>query len=271
MSLDLAAFEAGAKYAGAYESDLRAIQSRLAKVQVAYITQRTRAIIVVEGWDAAGKGSVIRRLVASWDPRWFTVRHTGPPREDAAAQHFLRRFWEQLPDPGCVLILDRSWYGRVLVERVEGLCSAADWQRAYDEINAFEDQQRASGTPIIKIFLHITQEEQDSRLLARLRDPWKRWKTGPDDYRNRGKRAEYRAAYEDMLAHCHTRWAPWTLVDANSKKSARMAFLNAVADQLAAHVDLTPPPMDPELERLAGLAFQSPDLLPPDSSLSAAG
>jgi polyphosphate kinase 2 (PPK2 family) len=255
MTLDLADYETGLKYAGDYEADLRAIQQRLEHIQIAFISQRARAIIALEGWDAAGKGGAIRRLAAAWDPHWFQVWGIGPPSPEGMSQHFLQRFWQRLPEPGFITIFDRSWYGRVLVERVEGLCSDAALQRAYDEINEFEVQQQQAGTPIIKVFLHITQEEQDRRLKSRLRDPWKRWKTGPEDYRNRARRSDYLEAYADMFARCDTRWAPWVVIDANSKKAARIAFLRTVADRLAACIDLTPPPLDPELERQAALAF----------------
>ena len=256
MTLNLADYESGLKYAGDYEADLRAIQLRLGQIQAAFITQNARAILIVEGWDAAGKGGMIRRLAAAWDPLWFYVWPIGLPRDDAASHHFLRRFWLGLPGPGCIAIFGRSWYDRVLRDRVEGLCCEAAWRRAYDEINEFEVQQQEAGTPIVKMFLHVTAEAQDRRLKARLRDPWKRWKTSIGDYENRARRPEYLAAFADMFAQCHTRWAPWTIIDSSSKKAARIAFLRHVADRLAAHIDLTPPPLDPDLERMAALAFE---------------
>lgn len=255
MSVDLSQFESGERYAGDYEADLRALQQRLAHLQAAFITHQRRAIIAVEGWDAAGKGGAIRRLTACWDPRWFDVWPIGAPTPEEADRHFLWRFWQRIPRKGDISVFDRTWYGRVLVERVEGLCSERDWRRAYDEINEFEAQHSDAGTVLIKIFLHVTAEEQDKRLLVRLNDPWKRWKTGPDDYRNRAKRAAYLAAYADMFAQCNTRWAPWTIIDGNHKKAARIALLQAVADQLEQSVDMTPPPLDPDLERLAKAAF----------------
>lgn len=256
MTLNLADYESGLKYAGDYEADLRAIHLRLGHIQAAFISQQARAILVVEGWDAAGKKGAIRRLAAAWDPHWFRVWPIGAPRPDAVPHHFLRRFWQSLPGPGCITIFGRSWYERVLRDRVEGLCSEAAWRRAYDEINEFEVQQQEAGTPILKIFLHVTAEEQDRRLKARLRDPWKRWKTSLGDYQNRARRSDYLTAYADMFAQCHTRWAPWTIIDGSSKKAARVAFLRNVADRLSAQIDMTPPPLDPDLERMAALAFE---------------
>ena len=152
-------------------------------------------------------------------------------------------------------MFDRSWYGRVLVERVEGFAKEAEWRRGYDEINEFEAQQSDSGTTIVKLFVHVTQEEQDERLKARLEHPWKRWKTGAEDYRNRDKRDAYLDAMAEMFRRTDTRWAPWIAIDGNDKQSARIAALNAIADRLEAHVPMDPPPLDPELEKLARKAL----------------
>lgn len=255
MSVDLRQFESGHRYSGDYEGDLKQLQRRLERVQAAYILHGARAMIAVEGWDASGKGGAIRRLTACWDPRWFNVWSIGAPTAEEADRHFLWRFWQRVPTRGSISIFDRTWYGRVLVERIEGFCREADWQRAYDEINEFEAQQLDIGTTLIKIFLHVTAEEQDRRLKARLEDPWKRWKTGPEDYRNRARRSDYFKAYGDMFAHCNTRWAPWTVIDANHKKATRIAVLQAVADQLEHSVDMTPPPLDPRLAQLAEGVF----------------
>ena len=153
------------------------------------------------------------------------------------------------------MIFDRSWYGRVLVERVEGYASKAEWTRGYDEINDFEAQQIESGATMVKLFVHITQEKQDKELAERLDDPWKRWKTGPDDYRNRAKRAEYLDAIEEMFARTSTKHAPWTVIDGNSRKAGRIAALTAIADQLEARVPMTPPPIDAEFEKAARAAL----------------
>lgn len=253
--IKLSDFEDGHDYPGDFEADLAAVQARLERIQVAHICHKRRAVVMFEGWDAAGKGGAIQRLTARWDPRYFAVHPIAAPSAEEKARHFLWRFWTRLPANGEIAVFDRSWYGRVLVERVEGYASADEWKRGYDEINEFEAQQINSGTTLVKIFLHVTQAEQDKRLLNRLDDPWKRWKTGLDDYRNRSRRKEYLDAIEDMFKRTDTRVAPWTVIDGNDKKSARIAALTAIADQLEAHVPMKPPPLDPELERIARKAL----------------
>lgn len=251
MGIDLKDYEAGANYSGDYAADLAALQERLARIQVAHIVHKRRAIIALEGWDAAGKGGIIQRLTGKWDPRFFEVWPISAPTDEEKDKHFLWRFWNKLPCTGDIAVFDRSWYGRVLVERVEGFASEAEWKRAYDEINEFEAQQRDCGTTLIKLFVHVTQETQDKRLKKRFDDPWKRWKTGAEDYRNRAKRPAYLWAMDEMFRATNTRWAPWTVIDGNDKKAARIAALTAIADQLEAKVPMAPPPLDPELERLA--------------------
>ncbi|OQW45643.1 MAG: polyphosphate kinase [Proteobacteria bacterium SG_bin6] len=255
MTINLKNFEQTTDYQGDYDVDLKVLQARLARLQVAHLCHKRRAVIVFEGWDAAGKGGAIKRLTAEWDPRYFEVFPIAAPSAEERARHFLWRFWTRLPAAGNIAVFDRSWYGRVLVERVEGFASEPEWRRGYDEINEFEAQQADSGTTIIKLFLHITQKEQDKRLRERLEDPWKRWKTGLDDYRNRARRQDYLEAMAEMFRRTDTRWAPWVAIDANDKKAARIAALKAVADRLEAFVPLEPPPLDPELARVAKAAL----------------
>lgn len=255
MSIDLSDFEAGAKFDGDYSDALTAVQERLYRVHVAHIVHKRRALILFEGWDASGKGGAIRRMTANWDPRYFEVWPIAAPTPPEKDRHFLWRFWTRLPANGNISVFDRSWYGRVLVERVEGYASQAEWKRGYDEINEFEAQQKDSGTTIVKLFMHVTQAEQDRRLLDRLEDPWKRWKTGPDDYRNRARRADYEKAMADMFKQTDTRWAPWSVIDGNNKKAARIAALTRVADALEAAVPMTPPDADPEFETMARKAL----------------
>lgn len=255
MKIDLSNYEAGDKFAGDYDKALAAVQERLERIQVAHILHKRPAILVLEGWDAAGKGGIIKRLTAQWDPRFFEVMPIAAPSEDELAHHFLWRFWTRLPAKGHIVIFDRSWYGRVLVERVEGYASKTEWSRGYDEINDFEAQQIEAGATMVKLFVHITQEKQDKELAERLDDPWKRWKTGPDDYRNRAKRTEYLDAIEDMFAKTSTKHAPWTVIDGNSRKAGRIAALTAIADQLEAKVPMTPLPIDPEFEKAARAAL----------------
>lgn len=253
--IDLADYEHGHKYRGDYADDLAAVQKRLGHILVAHIVHGRPAVVMLEGWDAAGKGGIIQRLVADWDQRAFEVYPIGPPTAEEKARDFLWRFRTRLPAPGNITIFDRSWYGRVLVERVEGYASEEEWRRGYDAINAFEAELIEGGTSLVKLFVHTSQKEQDKRLRARLDDPWKRWKTGLDDYRNRAKRPAYLAAMHDMFARTDTGGAPWTVIDGNNKKAARVAALTAVADQLEAKVDMTPPSLDPVLERVARAAL----------------
>ena len=251
MPIELSNFEAGAKYPGDYTADLEALQERLGRILVSHIVHKKRSVIVCEGWDAAGKGGAIQRITAGWDPRAFRVWPISAPTAEERARHFLWRFWRRLPGNGEVAIFDRSWYGRVLVERVEKLTAEHEWRRGYDEINEFEAQQNFDGTNVVKLFFHVTQATQDARLKARLDHPWKRWKVTGEDFRNRGRRADYLDAYREMFARTDTRWAPWIAIDGNNKKAARIAALRAVADALESAVPMTPPAADPDVEAIA--------------------
>ena len=255
MSIALSDYETGAKYDGDYSDDLGELEDRLERLQAAHIIHGQRSIIMFEGWDAAGKGGIIQRLTASLDPRFFEVWPIRAPTDEEKARHFLWRFWKRLPGNREISIFDRSWYGRVLVERVEGFASEAEWRKSYDEINEFEAQLTGSATNLVKLFVHITQEEQDDRFAARLDDPWKRWKTGTEDYRNRSKRKDYLAAIEEMFAQTNTRWAPWKVIDGNHKKTARIAALTHIVETLEAVVPMTPPDRDPAVVKLAAKAF----------------
>jgi len=248
MAINLWDYEAGARYEGDYRKDLKALQERLSRLFVANHVHKSKAIILCEGWDAAGKGGAIQRMTAQGDPRAYRVWPIAAPTKEEKAHHYLWRFWQRLPGEGEVAIFDRSWYGRVLVERVEGFAAEAEWRRAYDEINELEAGLANDGAAIVKLFFHITPEIQDARLKARLDHPWKRWKVGPDDLRNRARRKEYLAAIKDMFAYTDTRWAPWTAIDGNDKKAARIAALTHVADSLSAALPKEPPEPGPELD-----------------------
>lgn len=247
MTIDLADFESRRSHDGHYKRDLTSLQDRLERIQVAHIIHRRAAVVMLEGWDAAGKGGIIQRLTATWDPRHFEVYPIAAPDAVEKAHNYLWRFENRMPTPGNIAIFDRSWYGRVLVERVEGYATDAEWARAYDEINAFERRLVDGGTTLVKLFVHVSQKEQDKRLKARIEDPWKRWKTGLDDYRNRDKRTAYLGAMHDMFAQTDTTESPWTVIDGNDKKSARIAALTAVADALEREVSMDPPLLDPEV------------------------
>lgn len=234
-----------------YAEKEKALQERLWQILTAYHRQNRSAIIILEGWDAAGKGGLIKRLTYELDPRFFEVVPIAAPNEIERRQHYMARFWSKLPAAGNWTIFDRSWYGRVTVERVEGFSTPEQWGRAYGEINHVEEAQVNHGTRVIKLFLHVDQETQDKRLLDRLEQPWKRWKVSTEDFRNRGKRDAYIEAYEEMFARTDTPHAPWHIIGANHKKHARITGLGIIADRLAHGVDLTDPPLDPALKKLA--------------------
>jgi polyphosphate kinase 2 (PPK2 family) len=184
--------------------------------------------VLFEGWDASGKGGAIKRLVAPLDARHVRVVSFAAPSPDEKRHHYLHRFVPALPGFGGMAVLDRTWYGRVLVERVEGFATEAQWRRAYSEINDFEHMLAAEGMIIVKIWLHISDAEQLKRFERRRDDPLKAWKLTDEDWRNRGKRAAYESAIEEMLARTETEWAPWTLVEGDSKRWARVRCMDAV-------------------------------------------
>lgn len=240
-----------------YQKELAAQQVLLRQIQQAYLATGNRGIVVFEGWDAAGKGGTIRRMSSVMDPRGFKVWPIAAPTDVDKARHFLYRFWERVPPVGAISVFDRSWYGRVLVERVEGFATEADWTRGYREINEFERMLIDDGARIVKIFLHITPEEQLKRFEERLNDPMKRWKLTYEDFRNRDRRPDYEQAVEDMVQRTSTKQAPWHVIPANDKKFARIEALRLITSVLAKGVDLGPRPMDEEAKTLARALFGS--------------
>lgn len=184
--------------------------------------------VLFEGWDASGKGGAIRRLVAPLDPRHVRVAQFAAPTDAEKRHHFLQRFWPALPGWGGMAVLDRSWYGRVLVERVRGLASEAEWLRAYDDIAAFERMLAGDGTVLVKLWLEISDAEQLRRFRKRERDPLKRWKLTDEDWLNRGQRPQYEEAVEAMLARTDQPAAPWRLIPAESKAFARVQVIETV-------------------------------------------
>jgi len=190
--------------------------------------------VVFEGWDASGKGGAIKRLTAPLDPRHVRVTQFAAPSADEKRHHFLHRFWSPLPGWGGMSVYDRSWYGRVLVERVEGFATPGEWQRAYEEIVAFEHGLAEEGAIIVKLWLHISSKEQLKRFESRAADPLKTWKLTPDDWENRSKRPEYEEAVEEMLDRTDRRRARWRLVAAESKRYARVAVLRLVIEEIEA-------------------------------------
>jgi len=188
--------------------------------------------VLFEGWDASGKGGIIRRLVAMLDPRHVRVHQFGAPSEDERRHHFVHRFSEAMPGWGEMAVLDRSWYGRVLVERVRDLASEAEWLRAYDDIAAFERMLAGDGMVLVKLWLEISGAEQLRRFKKRERDPLKRWKLTDEDWRNRDKREAYIEAVEDMFARTDQPNAPWELVEADSKRYARVKVVERVIERI---------------------------------------
>ena len=190
--------------------------------------------VVFEGGDASGKGGAIKRLVDRLDPRHVRVASIAAPTYDEKRHHWLWRFWPLLPGWGGMAVLDRSWYGRVLVERVEGFATEAEWMRAYDEINSFERSLVLEGMILVKFWLEVSPDEQLKRFESRAQDPLKQWKLTDEDWRNREKRAAYDEAVEEMVQRTDTEWAPWHLVEANSKRYARVKVVETVVARVEA-------------------------------------
>ncbi|HEY4136096.1 MAG TPA: polyphosphate kinase [Alphaproteobacteria bacterium] len=246
----------GALDKSAYKKRHGLVRTRLREIQLAYKFADKRAVVLIEGWDAVGKGGVIRRLTSPLDPRGYHVWPIGAPTEEERGEHYLQRFWRRLPPAGVMAVFDRSWYGRVLVERVEGFAKAADWKRGYGEINAFEKMLTDDGVRIVKLFLHISAETQSARLLDRMTDPLEAWKMTPSDLRNVELRPEYEAAIDEMFERCSPRNAPWHAVPFAQKAFGRIAALETVASCLSEGLDMALPPLDEKVAaaaRKAGL------------------
>ena len=219
-----------------YDRKLRALQDRLAAMSDGAGFREIGLILAFEGNDAAGKGGSIRRVTQALDPRRFDVHSIAAPTDEEKAQPYLWRFWRRLPRQGNVAIFDRSWYGRVLVERVEGYCTEAEWLRAYGEINDFEAQLHDFGFVVVKFWLAISKDEQARRFEARQGVPYKRHKITDDDWRNRDKWEQYVQAVGDMVDRTSTAYAPWTLVEAEDKRQARLKVLQTICDRLEARL-----------------------------------
>jgi AMP-polyphosphate phosphotransferase len=223
-----------------YEERLAAAQDRLEalRLQLGGLIGDGRlgppVLALFEGWDASGKGGAIKRLTAELDHRHVRVASFSAPTPDEKRHHYLWRFWPKLPGWGGVAVFDRSWYGRVLVERVEGFATEEEWRRAYDEISEFERSLVVEGTILIKFWMHISQEEQLKRFHRRQNTPLKRWKLSDEDWRNREKHDQYVAAVEDMFERTDKDGAPWTIVPGESKKFARVFVIEHVVERIEA-------------------------------------
>ncbi len=215
-----------------YNQELAFYQGKLNKLSREAHTQKRSAVLVFEGWDAAGKGGVIRRLTHAIDARNYQVIPIAAPTDEERAQHYLWRFWRHIPRAGVLTIYDRSWYGRVLVERVEGFARRNEWQRAYSEIVNFEEALSDHGTLVLKFWLHIDKDEQLRRFQEREQITYKQYKITEDDYRNRERWDDYQLAVNEMVTRTSTQKTPWILVEANDKKYARIKILKIFCEKL---------------------------------------
>jgi AMP-polyphosphate phosphotransferase len=215
-----------------YNQQLKQLQAKLHLLGLEIYRQQRPVVLVFEGWDAAGKGGAIQRLVQELDPRGYVVHAIAAPSGDDKARHYLYRFWRRLPPRGQIAIFDRSWYGRVLVERVEGFARPDEWQRAYSEINEFERQLAEFGTIICKFWLHLSPDEQLRRFEERKNVPYKAWKLTDEDWRNREKWPQYEVAADEMLVRTSTPAAPWTVVESEDKRFGRVRVLRTVVQRL---------------------------------------
>ena len=220
-----------------YRAQLKKLQKRLGELHNVIYRKKIPVILCYEGWDAAGKGGNIRRVARPLDPRGFDVMPIASPTPDELARHYLWRFWKRLPRSGHICIFDRTWYGRVMVERLEGFCSEDDWQRAYNEINEFERQLTDWGAVVLKFWIHIDQDTQLQRFNDRQNTPEKQWKLTEEDWRNREKWPQYEQAIDEMLQKTGTENAPWFIIESNDKKYARIKTLKIVIDALEKAVE----------------------------------
>ena len=185
-----------------------------------------------EGWDAAGKGGAIKRLTEKMDARGYVVNPTAAPNDLEKAHHYLWRFWKNMPKDGHIAIFDRTWYGRVMVERIEGFCTQEEWKRAYKEINDMEKDLADAGAVVLKFWMQIDKKEQEKRFRQRQENPEKQWKITEEDWRNREKWEQYEEAVNEMLIRTSTEYAPWIVVEGNDKYYARLKVLETVIDAL---------------------------------------
>ena len=223
-----------------FKQVLPGLQTRLYDLEKACWDNGVPAIVVFEGWDAAGKGGAIKRITEKLDPRGYVVYPVSAPHGEDKTRHYLYRFWRRLPERGQIAIFDRSWYGRVLVERVEGFASETEWKRAYKEINSFERQLRDFGAVLAKFWVHISREEQLRRFEERKAIGYKSWKLTDEDWRNRQKWGAYEDAVEDMLVKTSTSGSPWTLIEGNDKYWARTRILSQLVKILSTELKYAP-------------------------------
>ena len=215
-----------------YEKKLEELQKKLTLLHSEIYAKRIPVVLAFEGWDAGGKGGAIKRLTRALDPRGYTVNPTSSPNDIERAHHYLWRFWTKMPKDGHIAIFDRTWYGRVMVERIEGFCTTQEWQRAFKEMNQMEQQLVNHGAIVIKFWMHIDKEEQERRFKERQENPDKQWKITDEDWRNREKWELYEQAVDEMMVRTSTVNAPWVIVEGNDKLYARIKVLETVVDAL---------------------------------------
>lgn len=215
-----------------YKIEVERLQKRLCELHGELYRKRIPVVLAFEGWDAGGKGGAIKRLIQALDPRGYTVNPTSSPNDIERAHHYLWRFWQKMPKDGHIAVFDRTWYGRVMVERIEGFCSQSEWERAYQELNDMEEQLAAHGTVIIKFWMQIDKNEQERRFTLRQNTPSKQWKITDEDWRNREKWDLYEQAVDEMMIKTSTTYAPWVIIEGNCKLHARVKVLQTVVDAL---------------------------------------
>lgn len=220
-----------------YRKELAHLQKRLGELHNELYKYRIPVVLAFEGWDAGGKGGAIKRLTQALDPRGYEVHPVASPTQEEKMHQYLWRFWKNFPKDGHVAIFDRSWYGRVMVERIEGFCTQEEWKRAYHEINEMEEQLAMHGTIVIKFWMHIDKDEQERRFKERQENPEKQWKITDEDWRNRAKWDEYVTAVDEMLLRTSTTYAPWVIVEADSKYYARIKVLKTVVEAIEARLE----------------------------------
>ena len=237
---------------GDYHAALAEVQGRLASLQTAQVVHGRRAIVLLDGWEGAGKAGTLKRLGAAWNPCHFATE-CNRPADDEGEQHWLARFWAALPRSGRTTVFYRGWHHSVVEQMVAGVADPNGVARACDAINEFENQQHEHGTLIVKLFFHVSADVQTERLQLRKADPWRRWLLKGDELHHQTARASIQAAWEHIFAQTDTRWAPWKVIDAGDKRAARLAALEAVAAAYAKALPAEPPVEEGKVVNLAKL------------------
>jgi len=240
VPIQLTHFEQNNPFVGDYEATLAELQRRISRLQLAQVVHRRRTIILVEGWEEAGRSALLRRLSAALDP-CHVATHCVRPRDEDEERHWLAPFWACLPTAGKTVMFNGSWYRLIANRRVSDQVDDRGFSRACDEINEFESQQHDHGTLIVKLFLHIRQETQAERLWEQGGDPWRRWLIDPAEVRAAEHRAEQQRAWEAMFAQTDTRWSPWKVINASDRRGGRIAALEAIAGALEKAMPVDPP------------------------------